>query len=77
MSANVTDLGKHRARRHMQQITLQADSIRVYYHLLREDAVSLEALSRALRGTGLAIRTDSSTGADVIYLDPYPTKPAA
>lgn len=51
--------------------------VRVYHHLLRDGAVSIEALARALRGSGLAIRVDPFTGVEVIHLDPDPTRPAA
>ena len=77
MSSNVTDLRDHVRQRRIRELTAQADSIRVYHHLLREDSVSLEALTRALRGTGLSVRTDPTTGADIIQIDPHPRKPAA
>lgn len=77
MSARITDLRDFRRRSRLRLLRSQAESICVYHHLLREEAVSIDELARALEGTGLILRTDPQTGADIVRRDPRPTKPAA
>lgn len=77
MSARVTDFRDFRRRARLRLLRSQAESICVYHHLLREEAISVDELARALEGTGLMVYTDPQTGADIIRRDPRPTKPAA
>ena len=70
MSATITDLASRR-RVAVPRNALAGDGIKVYHHMLRDEAVSIDDLRRALRHTDIVITTDE-IGNQIIHRRPTP-----
>lgn len=77
MTATITDLASRRCVApvaqplHAPRNALAGDGIKVYHHMLRDEAVSVAELQRALRHTDIVITTDD-VGNQILHRRPAP-----